>query len=698
MRIVAIALGGACALLLSLAGSGRSAHADDLPSYFKEIVGAETASPAEIGTKNILQLNTTMFELYADAGQVFRKNILAHHPLILGLFSGAGGRFILYRPGMAPIDAPSVPIVYQLLKSVAHSTMALGEVVVPYLNSPGDLTWRSSLAAYRDRMQFALDGLDATPMRDDWRPNNRNILQNNIAFMDECLKTNAISADALQEFAKKQSPLLKKNITWAAETQVAHWMEVIGGWKQMLGDEWDKTYAASNTIYVARQNNVLFSVLAQFFPPEAINDRLMLIETVSFTTTPEDMLELAHPNHRRPGRRRGVLRRLPSDGLRADGRRRASSHHRRRRQAQHCGEPAAAGAVRFAPMADADHAGTRRQEPGRPSMSLRPTVEGLTRRVRGQGFVAGLALLLAVPFTSATLAQDGIDPVTGFAREPVHVAAWPGGKKVAVSFALFVEEFGLGQGPVFRPDLAARNPDLVNEAFRQYGIDWGVARVGRLFKELGVPLSVVLNAEFPGAHPSVWKEFRAAQPKAPIIAHGMNNTSHMLPLGRGLPEQKAYIRQTLEMIEGATGVRPAGWSSPSVYSDGDTMQAIAAEGVAYTLDQMDSDIVSRLKTPDGWVALLPYPVVTVDMGQELARTKSPAEIEALWVDYVLELANEARADPSREATTVVIGIHPFVVGAPDGAAALRRVLARLKMDDAVWLADTDAILAAAVPQ
>ena len=57
-------------------------------------------------------------------GQVFKKNIFARHPLILGLFSGAGGRFILYRPGMAPIDAPQVPIVYQLLKSVGHSTMA----------------------------------------------------------------------------------------------------------------------------------------------------------------------------------------------------------------------------------------------------------------------------------------------------------------------------------------------------------------------------------------------------------------------------------------------------------------------------------------------------------------------------------------------------------------------------------------------
>jgi hypothetical protein len=293
MRTVAIVMGGVCALLSSLVvvGSCSSAHAADVPFYFKEIVGTQTASPVEIGTKNILQLNTTMFELYGDAAQVFKKNILAQHPLILGLFSGSGGRFILYRPGMAPIDAPPVPIVYQLLKSVGHSTMALAEVVVPYLNSPNDLTWRGSLAAYRNRMQSALDGLDATPMRDDWRPNNRSILQNNIAFMDECLKSNVISADALQEFAKKQSPLLKKDIAWAAQTQVAHWMDVIAGWKQMLGADWDKTYAASNTIYVARQNNVLFSVLAQFFGPQAINDRLILIETVSFTTTPDDMLD-----------------------------------------------------------------------------------------------------------------------------------------------------------------------------------------------------------------------------------------------------------------------------------------------------------------------------------------------------------------------------------------------------------------------
>src|SRR5271165_6116341 len=286
-------IGSAWALLASLAviWHGSPAQGADVPAYLKSIVGSQAASAAEVATKNVLQLNTSMFELYNDSSRIFQKNFLAQHPVILGLFSGAGGRFILYRPGMAPIDAPPVPIIYQLMKSVGHSTMALAEVVMPYLDSPNDHTWRGPLAAYRSRMQSALDGLDATPMRDDWRPTNRAILQNNIAFMDECLAKNTISMDALQAFAKKQGPLLKENIAWAAETQVGHWMDVIAEWKRMLGADWDRTYAASNTIYVARQNNVLFSVLAQFFGPEAINDRLILIETISFTTTPDEMLE-----------------------------------------------------------------------------------------------------------------------------------------------------------------------------------------------------------------------------------------------------------------------------------------------------------------------------------------------------------------------------------------------------------------------
>src|SRR5438045_4111385 len=159
------------------------------------IAGPVTSSPAETATKNVLALNTAMFGLYDAAGQVFQKNILAQHPVILGLFSGAGGRFILYRPGMAPLEAPSVPIVYQLMKSVGHSVMALSEVVAPYLDNAENQSWRGPLLAYRTQMQTAPDTLDATDMQANWRATSRTILQNKNAFHGAWLEKGPTETD-----------------------------------------------------------------------------------------------------------------------------------------------------------------------------------------------------------------------------------------------------------------------------------------------------------------------------------------------------------------------------------------------------------------------------------------------------------------------------------------------------------------------
>jgi allantoinase len=305
--------------------------------------------------------------------------------------------------------------------------------------------------------------------------------------------------------------------------------------------------------------------------------------------------------------------------------------------------------------------------------------------------LALIGLLISVGPAASEKAKEWI---TGLPREPIHVQAWPGEKKVAVCFVLYVEVWGFGHGPNFRPDTAARDPDVVDEAFRRYAIDWGIPRVGRLFREEGLPLSIALNALFPEEHPDVWKEFRSVVPKAPIIAHGINNSTELLPLRRGLEAQKGYIRRTLDLIEKDTGVRPRGWSSPSVYPNADTFTATAAEGVSYSLDAMDSDLLSRLATKSGPLVLIPYPVVTVDMGQYLERSKDPSDMERLWTDYVTELAREAAAYPDREATVVAIGIHPFVVGTPAGAAALRRVLEDFKKQKLVWVTDVEAVLAA----
>lgn len=69
-------------------------------------------------------------------------------------------------------------------------------------------------------------------------------------------------------------------------------MGVLDEWKQLLGEAWERTYGVTNTLYVTRTNNILFTVMAQFFGKHAFNDRLLLMETTQFTTDRETMLSL----------------------------------------------------------------------------------------------------------------------------------------------------------------------------------------------------------------------------------------------------------------------------------------------------------------------------------------------------------------------------------------------------------------------
>ena len=151
-------------------GADAGAGAANLPDYLAAITGTTPQTPPALATRDVLQLNTSMFALYDNAAKIFQANILARHPLILALFSGAGGRMILYRPGKPPEEAPSVPIVYQIMKSTGHSTMAISEVVMPFVGNAADKSWMAPMLAYRTQMKTALDGVDILPIQDDWKP------------------------------------------------------------------------------------------------------------------------------------------------------------------------------------------------------------------------------------------------------------------------------------------------------------------------------------------------------------------------------------------------------------------------------------------------------------------------------------------------------------------------------------------------
>jgi hypothetical protein len=273
-------------------GFGVAALAQAPPAHMDLIIGQTSTTPSQLGEQNLLALNVAKFGFYDRALRLYRQRLLEQHPVILGLFSSAGGDFTLYRPGMAPLRAPTVPVAYPVLKSVSHSPMAIFQIVGPSINDRADQSWRALMEVDRVQHKAALDTLATVAMDPSWRDNLRTVLANNVAFMDAALAKGVIEYADLHTFAKKQAPYLAKNVAWAAELQVAHWMGVVESWKQMLGRDWDKTYGVTNSLYVTRQNNILFSVLAQYFGRDAMNSRLLLFETTEFTTTPEAMLLL----------------------------------------------------------------------------------------------------------------------------------------------------------------------------------------------------------------------------------------------------------------------------------------------------------------------------------------------------------------------------------------------------------------------
>jgi hypothetical protein len=278
--------------LSSTESSARSGGA--VPDFLRDVVAAERpASARVVAEQAVLALNSSMLNLYDESLEKFKQNMRDRVPIILALFSGEGGQMILYRPGHAPEIAPPVPIGYQLAKSVGHSSMAIYQIMAPFLANPeANQLWQAPLRMYRTQNQTALDSVSALDLPEDDRAVLRDILERNLAFMDECLSTGSYTYEGLETYIRGCTPISVKTIGIGSSLQVGHWMQVVEEWKASLGDAWDRTYAVTNSLYVARQNNILFSVLAQFMGLATMGDRLLLVETPEFETTPEKLLDV----------------------------------------------------------------------------------------------------------------------------------------------------------------------------------------------------------------------------------------------------------------------------------------------------------------------------------------------------------------------------------------------------------------------
>ncbi len=174
----------------------------NLPADLGIVAGTMPETARAIAERNVLVLDITMQEIYENSLTNFKKNFLARRPVILALFTNEGGRMILYRPGRGADEAPRVPLQYQFYKSVSHSSMAIYEIVSPYLANPTEKAWHGPMRSYCVQQETALEGLGDLDLSGEHRDVLEHILTQNISFMRRCLATSSYTLDELKDYTR----------------------------------------------------------------------------------------------------------------------------------------------------------------------------------------------------------------------------------------------------------------------------------------------------------------------------------------------------------------------------------------------------------------------------------------------------------------------------------------------------------------
>ena len=176
-------------------------------------------------------------------------------------------------------------------------------------------------------------------------------------------------------------------------------------------------------------------------------------------------------------------------------------------------------------------------------------------------------------------ARYGPFPYSPIIRRPP--LKWPNGAHVALWVIPNIEFFALDEKvPPGSGGTGAPVPDIPAWSARDYGNRVGVFRLMEVLDRHGIRATVALNSELCAEHPAIIEEGNKRQWE--WMGHCESNTRRLNAAAPG--EEPRIIKNSLAVIERATGRRPQGWLGSGLQETWDTLDLLAAEGCDYVCD------------------------------------------------------------------------------------------------------------------
>jgi len=261
---------------------------------------------------------------------------------------------------------------------------------------------------------------------------------------------------------------------------------------------------------------------------------------------------------------------------------------------------------------------------------------------------------------------------------------WPRGERLAVWICYNVEHFKVDSPATsIAPGLAQLKPDVLNHAWRDYGLRVGIWRNFEMMERLGLRGSVTLNAEVCLHETAVVEEM--VKRDWCILGHGMTNSQLLATLPEA--EERQVINDTLSIIQRATGKRPIGWLGPGLAESFSTPELLVEAGVKYVCDWVCDDQPFLLKVKNGRLMSVPYSTHINDIPLILEQKVSNEAFCQTICDQFDVLYREGATIPR----TMAIALHPFLVGVPHLSRHLERALAYIARHRDVWFCTGDDI-------
>ena len=281
-----------------------------------------------------------------------------------------------------------------------------------------------------------------------------------------------------------------------------------------------------------------------------------------------------------------------------------------------------------------------------------------------------------------TLARQGHFDYSAITERPQF--SWPGGKRLAFHLCLNLEAFAFDTGLGISYSQGLPHPNSYNWGWREYGNRVGAWRLIRLFDQLRLPVSLLLNSEIYGHCPQVVTAFRHRGDE--IVGHGRTNSEHQNDFDEA--GEAALIREVTEAIRKHEGKAPAGWLSPGVNPSRLTPDLLQEAGYQYLLDWPMDDQPVWMKTRGGRILSVPYPHEVNDIPMIVLHHGGAGEFADMIVDQFDEMLEQSQ----EQSLVFGVSVHAFIVGQPFRLRHFRRALEHVRASaDRVWFATTGQI-------